>query len=295
VEVTSSRERFRAACEEARAADRSVGFVPTMGALHQGHGRLIKAARDECGFVALSIFVNPLQFGPDEDLAGYPRQIDRDLAIAGSLRCDIAFTPGDAEMYAHGEPGITVDPGLLGDRLEGASRPGHFRGVLTVVAKLFNLAGGCRAYFGEKDAQQLALIRRMGSTLDFPVEIIGCPTVREIDGLALSSRNAYLDPDQRAAASVLFDALSAGATLARKGEGRGDVLRAEMAKRIGAEPLARLDYVAVVDDQTWEDVDHLGGPARALVAARIGATRLIDNLMLPWDGDRTVQNSPGSA
>jgi pantoate--beta-alanine ligase len=294
VEVTPSGERFRAACEEARAGGRSVGLVPTMGALHQGHGRLIKAARDGCGFVALSIFVNPLQFGAAEDLAAYPRQLDRDLAIADSLRCDLAFTPDEAEMYPGGKPEITVDPGPLGDRLEGASRPGHFRGVLTVVAKLFNLGGPCRAYFGEKDAQQLALIRRMAAGLDFPVEVTGCPIVREIDGLALSSRNAYLEPEQRAAASVLFDALSAAATLARRGDRRADVLRAEMAKRIGAEPLARLDYVAVVDDRTWEDVDELAGPARALVAAKIGSTRLIDNLMLPWEGGSTVENSPGS-
>src|SRR5206468_1956205 len=197
---------------------------------------------------------------------------------------DVAFTPGEGEMYPDGEPEITVDPGPMGDRLEGASRPGHFRGVLTVVAKLLNLAGMCRAYFGEKDAQQLALIRRMASALDFPVDVIGCPTVREIDGLALSSRNAYLDPGQRAAASVLFDALSEAATLSRNGERLGGVLRAEMSMRIGAEPLARLDYVAVVDDRTWEDVDRLTAPARALVAAKIGPTRLIDNLMLPWDG-----------
>jgi pantoate--beta-alanine ligase len=284
MEVTASRQRFRQACEQARAAGQTVGFVPTMGAMHQGHGRLVKAAREQCAFVGLSIFVNPLQFGAGEDLANYPRQLERDLAIAGSLGCHVAFTPEEAEMYPDGWPDITVDPGPLGERLEGATRPGHFRGVLTVVTKLFNLVGPCRAFFGEKDAQQLALVRRLVADLELSVEVVACPTVREIDGLALSSRNAFLTPPERAAASVLFDALSAAATLARKGERRGDVLRAEMAKRIGAEPLARLDYVAVVDDQTWDEVDVLAGPARALVAAKFGSTRLIDNLMLPWTG-----------
>ncbi len=296
MEVIETKQAFRQACQDAQDRGLAVGFVPTMGALHQGHGRLIKAARDQTGFVAMSIFVNPLQFGPTEDLSKYPRDLAKDLGIAKSLGVEVVFTPTQEEMYPNGDPAVTVDPGPLGDRLEGASRPGHFRGVLTVVAKLFDLAGPCRAYFGEKDAQQLALVRRMAADLDFPVEVVACPTVRELDGVALSSRNGYLSPEERRAAPVLFEALSAAAAAVRQGERRGDALRALMARSIGAEPLARLDYVAVVEDDTWDDVTALTGPARALVAVRIGPARLIDNLALPWEAGfaagESVQNRP---
>jgi pantoate--beta-alanine ligase len=283
VELTQSIADARERCATARAKGLSVGFVPTMGALHQGHGRLIKAARSECEFVVLSIFVNPLQFGANEDLSAYPRPMDKDRAVAQALGCDLVFAPTQAEMYPEGGPVVTVDPGPLGDRLEGASRPGHFRGVLTVVAKLFDVVGPSRAYFGEKDAQQLALIRRMITDLGFPVAVVGVPTVREIDGLALSSRNAYLGPEERRTAPALFDALSAAASMVRQGERDANAIRAEVAKRIGAQPLARLDYVAVVDDATWEDVNTITGPSRALVAALVGSARLIDNLLLPWE------------
>jgi pantoate--beta-alanine ligase len=283
MEVTSSAAEVRERCEGARCEGRTVGFVPTMGALHQGHGRLLQAASQEADLVVASIFVNPLQFGPGEDLAGYPRPIEKDRAVASSLGCDLLFVPGEADLYPGGPPEVTIDPGPLGDRLEGRSRPGHLRGVLTVVAKLLNIVGPCRAYFGEKDAQQLEMVRRMAADLDAPVTVVSVPTVREIDGLALSSRNAYLGPQERRAAPVLFDALSTAAALVRRGERDGDVLRAEMAKRIGAEPLAKLDYVALVDDGTWEDVAVVAGPARALVAARLGPARLIDNLLLPWE------------
>jgi pantoate--beta-alanine ligase len=254
-----------------------------MGALHQGHGRLLHAARQGSGLVVASIFVNPLQFGPGEDLAGYPRRIEKDRAVASSLGCDLLFVPGEAEVYPGGPPQVTVDAGPLGERLEGRSRPGHFGGVLTVVAKLLNVVGPCRAYFGEKDAQQLEMVRRMVADLDAPVTVVSVPTVREIDGLALSSRNAYLGPQERRAAPVLFDALTNAAALVRRGERDADVLRAAMARLIGAEPLAKLDYVAVVDDATWEDVAVVAGPVRALVAARLGPARLIDNLLLPWE------------
>jgi pantoate--beta-alanine ligase len=295
MEVTPSRERVRAAADQARREGASVGFVATMGALHEGHGRLLQRARSEGGFVVVSIFVNPLQFGPDEDLAGYPRPVDRDRAVAESLGCDLLFVPEPSELYPDGPPEVTVDPGSLGDRLEGASRPGHFRGVLTVVAKLLGVVGACRSYFGEKDAQQLELVRRMVADLEMPVEVVPVSTVREIDGLALSSRNAYLVPEDRRAASVLFEALSDAATQVRAGERDAGVLRATMARRIGAEPRARLDYVAVVDDRTWEDAKVIEGPCRALVAARVGAARLIDNLLLPWEGAvRAVQNTPQS-
>jgi pantoate--beta-alanine ligase len=183
-------------------------------------------------------------------------------------------------MYPGGSPEASIDPGPLGQRFEGASRPGHFAGVCTVVAKLFGLSGHCRAYFGEKDAQQLAVIRRMVLDLDMPVEVIGCPTIREEDGLAMSSRNTYLSTDERTAATCLYEALARAAWLVEGGESDANVLKAEMAKRIGAEPLAKLDYVGIVRDETFEETDAVDTKARALVAARIGSTRLIDNLAL---------------
>jgi len=257
-----------------------------MGALHAGHVSLLERARGECGFLTVSIFVNALQFSSPDDLAAYPRTFERDRDVAVANGCDLLFAPSDQEMYPEGRPEVTVDPGPLGDRLEGASRREHFRGVLTVVAKLFNLAGPCRAYFGEKDAQQLVLVRRMVADLNAPVVVVACPTVREPDGLAMSSRNARLSLEERLAAPVLFDALSEAAGLVRRGESRADVIRAAMARTIGAEPLATLDYVAMVDDETWEDLAEIVGPARALVAASLGGTRLIDNLAVP-----SVQNT----
>lgn len=291
MELIGAPEAFREACDTARMHGNVVGFVPTMGALHEGHASLLRRAKEDCGFVALSIFVNPLQFGPTEDLTAYPRSLDQDRALAEALGCDVVFAPTEADMYPSGRPEVTVDAGPLGDRLEGASRPGHFAGVLTVVNKLFNVTGPCHAYFGEKDAQQLALVGRMIRDMNAPVTVVPCPTVREPDGLAISSRNAYLSEEEREVAPVLFDALTAAAGLVRRGERRGDVLRAEMARRIGAEPLARMDYVAVVDDRTWEDVGTISGPARALVAARLGKPRLIDNVSLPWETAWSVQNS----
>jgi pantoate--beta-alanine ligase len=284
VEVIRRRAPFREACEVARARGSTVGFVATMGALHDGHRSLLARAREERDFVAVSIYVNPLQFGSTEDLAAYPRDPDRDLSAAEEEKVDVAFLPEDEEMYPGGEAGITVDPGSIGDRLEGAVRPGHFRGVCTVVAKLFGLVGPASAYFGEKDAQQLAVVRRMVVDLDIPVAVVGCPTVREADGLAMSSRNAYLSPEERSAATCLYEALARAAWLVEGGERDSGPLKAEMAKRIGAERLARLDYVAVVDDSTFDEVDRLGGRSRALVAARFGKARLIDNLSLRVGG-----------
>ncbi|TMK81514.1 MAG: pantoate--beta-alanine ligase [Actinobacteria bacterium] len=290
MEVTDSPDRLRAACDEARTAG-VVGLVPTMGALHAGHARLLAQARKETSFAVLSIFVNPLQFDSAGDLDAYPRTLDHDLDVASQAGCALAFVPSEAAVYPDGPTEVTVDPGPLGERLEGRSRPGHFRGVLTVVAKLLHLAGPARAYFGEKDAQQLALVRRMAADLDEPVTIVGCPTVREPDGLALSSRNARLTREQRRAAPVLFEALSDAAVRVRSGERSADVLRAEMARAIGAGPLAQLDYVAVVDERSWEDVAEIHAPSRALAAARFGQTRLIDNLLLPWPDGRTVHNT----
>lgn len=284
MEVIERREAFRDVCDDARLIGKTVGLVPTMGFLHEGHLSLLRRARIENEHVAMSIFVNPLQFGPDEDLATYPRDLDRDLKLAEEHGVDTVFAPDAEEMYPRGEPEVAVDPGPLGERLEGAARPGHFRGVCTVVAKLFGLTGPCRAYFGEKDAQQLAVIRRMVADLEMPVTVVGCATVREEDGLALSSRNVRLGPKERAAARCLSQALAAAVQLAEEGERDAAALKAEMAKRIGAEPLATIDYVAVVDDRTFEDVDRLKGAGRALVAARVGGTRLIDTMRLPPEG-----------
>jgi pantoate--beta-alanine ligase len=271
----------RAACDRARAKGRAVGFVPTMGAFHEGHRSLMRRARDECDETVVSIFVNPLQFGDARDLQTYPRDEESDLADAERVWVDLVFAPSADEMYPRGEPEVTVDPGPLGERFEGASRPGHFRGVATVVAKLFDTVGACSAYFGEKDAQQLAVIRQMVRDLSMPVEVRCCPVVREPDGLALSSRNRLLSPEQREAATCLFLALSEAAELARGGERDAGKLVAAMAREIGATPLARIDYVAVVDEDTFEELPAIVGPARALVAGRFGGVRLIDTLLLP--------------
>lgn len=287
MEVIERAATLREAADAARGRGETVGFVATMGDLHDGHASLIHRARADTGFIVVSIFVNPLQFDSVKDLHEYPRAPDHDRATAERLGVDVVFAPEQAELYPNGPPEITVDPGPLGARLEGASRPGHFAGVLTVVAKLFHVVGLSRTYFGEKDAQQLTLVRRMVRQLDFAIDVVGCPTVRDRDGLALSSRNARLTPEERAAAPILFEALSDAAVLLRQGERDANVLKAHMAKLIGAEPLAKLDHVAVVDDETWEEPQRLGPgrPARALVAARFGQTRLIDNLLLP-----TMQN-----
>lgn len=281
MEVIRAADGIRAACSGVRADGRSVGLVPTMGALHAGHRSLIERARAETDTVLLSIFVNPLQFDDGEDLEAYPREEARDLATARGLGVDLVFAPPPEEMYPEGEDLPRPDPGPLGDRLEGASRPGHFAGVLAAVARLFDLVGACRAYFGEKDAQQLFLVRRMVAERSDPVDLVPCPTVRESDGLALSSRNARLSPSERAAAGCLFEGLSAAAELARSGERDGAVMTAAIARAVGAEPLARLDYAAVVDEATFEEIREIRGPARALVAAAFGDNRLIDNLLLP--------------
>jgi pantoate--beta-alanine ligase len=281
VEVTPSAARVRAACDEARAAGRTIGFVATMGALHEGHRSLVERARTDGGFVVMSIFVNPLQFGPDEDFAAYPRDAERDLELAEEWGCELTFTPTVDEVYPAGQPEVLIDPGPLGARLEGAARPGFFQGVLTVVAKLFNTVGPCRAYFGEKDAQQLALVRRMVADLNFPVLIVGCPIVRGPDGLALSSRNSYLSAEERLAARCLGEALREALVRHEEGDRSAAALMFALESRIKSERLADLDYVAVVDEATWEDVQTLDHEARALVAARFGRARLIDNMRLP--------------
>jgi pantoate--beta-alanine ligase len=275
VNLLDSVADFSAALDQERRAGRTVGLVPTMGALHDGHASLVERAAAECDVVAVTVFVNPLQFGAGEDLDAYPRTLEADVKLAEQAGASIVLAPTVAEMY--GPAGTRTTVSVASDMtaiLEGASRPGHFDGVATVVVKLFAMAGRCRAYFGEKDFQQLAIVRRMASDLSFPVEIVGCPTVRADDGLALSSRNAYLTEAERAAAPVLHRALHAGveAVLA------GDLPAPVMAAVLATEPLVEPDYAVVVDAATLQPVDNLAGDLRLLVAARLPSVRLIDNM-----------------
>ena len=281
MDVISGAADLRAFCDDVRRAGRTVGFVPTMGFFHDGHLSLMRSAREERDHVVVSIFVNPLQFGPAEDFASYPRDLDRDLGLAKAQGVDVAFAPAVEEMYPDGTPETTVDPGPLATVLEGAARPGHFRGVCTVLARLFHLVGESRAYFGQKDAQQVAVVRRMVRDLAFPVEIVACPILREPDGLAMSSRNIYLGPEERQAALCLSQALRAAVSAVEDGERSADRILQAMRERIAREPLASLDYVALVDEETFREIGEVTGPARALVAGRIGRTRLIDNTALP--------------
>jgi pantoate--beta-alanine ligase len=278
VRLVSTIAEVRRALDDARRTGGTVALVPTMGYLHDGHASLMAAARAECDLVVTTIFVNPLQFGAGEDLSAYPRDLDHDRRVAEGQGVDLVFAPPVEAMYGAGPVLTSVSVAELSERLEGASRPTHFAGVATVVAKLFAIAGPCRAYFGEKDFQQLAVIRRMASDLSFPVEVVGCPTVRDLDGVALSSRNAYLEPEERAAAPVLVRALRAGAAAVLAGERDATTVRQLVADIVAAEPLADLDYAAVVDAATLAPVDPLAGELRLLVAARFGRARLIDNV-----------------
>jgi len=256
-----------------------VGFVPTMGYLHAGHLSLARRAKEECASVVASIFVNPPQFGPSEDLSKYPRDLARDLSLLESAGATLVWTPTPEVMYPSGfQTWIAVEELTKG--LEGALRPGHFRGVTTVVAKLFNAVKPDKAYFGQKDAQQAAVIRQMTKDLDFPIEIVVCPTVREADGLAMSSRNAYLNPDERKAARVLFRALSVAKSIYYKGECGADILRRVMTQTINAEPLAKLQYVSCADYDTLQELETVAGKALLSMAVFIGKTRLIDNFVI---------------
>ena len=258
----------------------SVGLVPTMGYLHAGHIALATRARAENDHVIATIFVNPTQFGPNEDLAAYPRDLPHDLALLEEAGCDFVFTPMPEAIYPPGfQTYVTVEEVAL--PLEGARRPGHFRGVATVVAKLFNLTRPTRAYFGQKDAQQVRVLQTMALDLNFDLEVVVCPTVREPDGLAMSSRNAYLTPEQRRAAPVLYQALTAAQQMWTHGERDTDRLRACMADTLAAEPLAAVEYVSAADAQSLAEL-HASARGRVLLslAVRIGRTRLIDNLVL---------------
>jgi len=261
------------------ALPRPLGFVPTMGYLHAGHISLVERARQECASVVASIFVNPTQFDPNEDLAKYPHDLPRDLSLLEAAGVGLIWTPTPEDMYP---PGFQTWVGVQGltRGLEGAVRPGHFRGVTTVVAKLFNAVGPDKAYFGQKDAQQATVIRRMSQDLDFPVEIVVCPIVREPDGLAMSSRNTYLNPEERQAATVLFRALSSAKAAFETGERNGEGLRKIMAETVAAEPLARLQYVSCSDYDTLEELEVATGKTLLSLAVYVGKTRLIDNFVI---------------
>lgn len=269
----------RAELAAARAAlPGPVGVVPTMGALHKGHATLLRTARSDNRSVIATVFVNPLQFGPTEDLDRYPRTLDADLEVCAAEGVDVVFAPTAADMYPGGQPLVRVDAGPLGERLEGESRPGHFAGMLIVVNKLLNLTRADRAYFGEKDFQQLVLIRQMVDDLDLPVEILGVPIVRDADGLALSSRNRYLDAAQRVAALAVPRSLAAARAAAGRGAG-SDEVRGTVLDVLAHEPSLQLDRLDLVDAATLGPVDPLR-PARLLVAVFAGSTRLIDNISL---------------
>jgi pantoate--beta-alanine ligase len=258
-----------------RSAGRRVALVPTMGALHEGHRQLIQHARrmPGAGVIAVSIFVNPLQFGPNEDLSRYPRALEADLQLCQDEGAELVFAPDVEQMYPTGPGTVTVDPGPLGAELEGAARPGHFAGVLTVVAKLFHVVGPDVAFFGEKDYQQLVLVKKMVADLNFPLAVVGVPTVREPDGLALSSRNTYLSPEQRRLAATLQRALSAGASVSARGP---EAVHSAAGSVLDAQPDLAVDYLELRDPDLGPD--PRAGQARLLVAARLGTTRLIDNI-----------------
>jgi pantoate--beta-alanine ligase len=263
-----------------RETSRLLGLVPTMGALHEGHLALVRRARQENQSVAVSIFVNPTQFGPQEDLSKYPRDLERDVDLLRQERCDLVFAPSPTAIYP---PGFDtwVDVGPLGNKLEGAFRPGHFRGVATVVAKLLNITKPDRAYFGQKDGQQTVVVRQLVRDLDLGVEVVVVPTVRHTDGLALSSRNVYLTPQQRQAAPIIYQALCEANRLWRDGTTDADKLRQEVRWLLESEPLIeRIDYVSVADAGTLDELDFIQGRTMVSVAVKLGTPRLIDNIIL---------------
>ncbi len=283
-EVIGRIDDLRRRCEDVRRAGGTVGFVPTMGYFHAGHRSLMRAARAANDLVVVSLFVNPTQFGPSEDLDAYPRDPEGDARAAAEEGVDVLFAPSVEEMYP--EPGVTtVHVRDLTEGLCGARRPGHFDGVTTVVAKLFAIVGPCRAYFGRKDAQQLAVVTRMARDLDLPVEVIGCPLVREADGVAMSSRNAYLTPDERVAATVLSRALRAAADDIAGGERVAAALVGTVRSLVDEQPLVEIDYVELVDATTLAPVERIDRDALLALAAFVGRARLLDNCTIALSDD----------
>lgn len=279
MKIRATIPEVRAACRSARTPGSRLGLVPTMGALHEGHLSLIRAARAQCDSVVVSIFVNPTQFGPSEDLARYPRQFERDCGLLEKEGVGILFAPSVEEMYPQGAVSWVVVDGLS-EKLDGRSRPGHFRGVTTVVAKLFHIVEPDAAFFGQKDAAQLAVIRRMVRDLDFPVEVVACPIVREPDGLAMSSRNAYLNPQERSRALVLHRSLQHIAQLFQDGEKDSAKLISAGKRLFESEPEVRLDYFEIVHSETLDPIERISAKALVAVATYVGSTRLIDNVVL---------------
>jgi pantoate--beta-alanine ligase len=284
METIHTIEWMKQIAHEARAHDRILGLVPTMGALHEGHFSLIRAAQRECAPVVVSLFVNPKQFGPAEDLSKYPRTLEADRAALEALGVDYLFAPSPQQMYPTGFRTAVVVEGLS-DRLEGRSRPGHFRGVTTVVLKLFEIVRPRFAYFGRKDAQQARLIRQMTADLNLDGSVVVCPIVREADGLALSSRNVFLKGEDRRAAAVLSGSLAAVRDEIAKGERDTGRLLAALRRVLATEPRVALDYAEIVDNETLEPIASLRGACYVLLAAKVGETRLIDNALIEPDGD----------
>ena len=284
MEWVSTVQQVRKAVGEARARGRSVGLVPTMGALHEGHLSLVRAARAETDYVVVSIFVNPTQFGPGEDLGRYPRRLDEDGRLCREQGVDLIFHPRTEDMYGP-DHRTFVEVAALGDKLCGAARPGHFRGVTTVVIKLLNIVAPDRAYFGQKDAQQARILTKMVEDLDLPVAVVVLPIVREADGLAMSSRNAYLEPDQRRQAVVLHEALQSARREIEAGERSAQRVQTLIEQRIAAAPDARVDYVAVVDPESLDPVESLHGRVLVALAVHVGPARLIDNMLVDVGGD----------
>jgi pantoate--beta-alanine ligase len=278
-ECVATVDELRANVAAARADGKSIGLVPTMGALHEGHLSLARASKAECGYTVVSIFVNPTQFSPEEDLAAYPRTLAADMDKLAACGTDLVFAPANDVVYAEGHA-TWVEVGSVARPLEGECRPIHFRGVATVVLKLLNMVGPDFAYFGQKDYQQAQVIKRMVADLNVPTVIRVCPTAREPDGLAMSSRNAYLDPDARRRALALWSSLCMAAELVKEGERNPKVIARRMRDAIESIPNARIDYIALVDPDTLEPVDTIEGPILAALAVHIGKTRLIDNRLL---------------
>jgi pantoate--beta-alanine ligase len=279
LKVFKTIDEMRSACRASRSVGKRLGLVPTMGALHEGHLSLVRAARASCDAVAVSIFVNPTQFGPNEDLAKYPRSFERDCELLERERVDLLFAPTPEEMYPGGAvTWVTVEE--LSGKLDGRSRPGHFRGVTTVVAKLFHIVEPDIAFLGQKDAAQVAIIQRMVRDLNLPVEIVVCPIVRESDGLAMSSRNAYLDAEQRRQATVLCRSLMRVRKLVDAGERSAAKLAAAGRQEFATEASVRLDYFEIVNPESLDPIEDISGGALVAVAAFVGTTRLIDNIVL---------------
>jgi len=279
MQIATTIDEIRAWVRKTRAAGKTVGFVPTMGALHVGHVSLMQAAAEQCDSVVVSVFVNPTQFGPGEDFEKYPRPLDKDLAICEQHGVDAVFAPSREEMYPRENlTWVTVEK--VSEPLCGRFRPGHFRGVATVCTKLFNLVGADAAFFGQKDAQQVAVIQRMVADLNMPLEIVVCPTVREPGGLAVSSRNQYLSPQERREATVIYRSLQRSAELIRGGETAVARITEQMREVLGQVPALRIEYVSIVDAASLEDLPRVQGKVLVAVAGRLGSTRLIDNIVV---------------